>query len=128
MHGYHHEFANDRLRLVAPPVMSWPVGAILAGLFYLAFGRFWWPAVAGMMTGYVAYDWIHYYSHHARPTTAVGKWIRHYHLRHHYEDHNSRFGVSSPLWDFVFGTYRPLKKVATVTSDDLETASNDSAA
>src|SRR5262245_20499172 len=25
VHGYHHEFPKDKLRLVAPPLMSWPL-------------------------------------------------------------------------------------------------------
>ena len=28
-----------------------------------------------------------------------------YHLRHHYGADGKRYGVSSPLWDRVFGTY-----------------------
>ena len=28
-----------------------------------------------------------------------------YHLQHHYGAKGVRFGVSSPLWDRVFGTY-----------------------
>jgi len=29
VHGYHHEFPNDKLRLVAPPLMSWPIAAVM---------------------------------------------------------------------------------------------------
>ena len=28
-----------------------------------------------------------------------------YHLQHHYGTEGLRYGVSSPLWDRVFGTY-----------------------
>jgi sterol desaturase/sphingolipid hydroxylase (fatty acid hydroxylase superfamily) len=27
-----------------------------------------------------------------------------YHMQHHYKTPDERFGVSSPLWDMVFGT------------------------
>jgi sterol desaturase/sphingolipid hydroxylase (fatty acid hydroxylase superfamily) len=27
-----------------------------------------------------------------------------YHMQHHYKTPDQRFGVSSPLWDMVFGT------------------------
>ena len=30
--------------------------------------------------------------------------------RHHFEDSEVRYGISSPLWDFVFGTFRGLGK------------------
>jgi sterol desaturase/sphingolipid hydroxylase (fatty acid hydroxylase superfamily) len=113
IHGYHHEFPNDKLRLVAPPLMSWPIGAVVAVIYYFSFGAtMWWPVFAGTVTGYVAYDWIHYYTHHFKPTNRVGKWLKQYHLLHHFdENHGSkRYGVSNPLWDFVFGTYMPVKK------------------
>src|SRR5450432_779770 len=30
VHGYHHEFTNDKMRLVAPPIMSWPLAVIVS--------------------------------------------------------------------------------------------------
>jgi len=32
------------------------------------------------------------------------KYIKRYHMQHHYKTPNARFGVSSPLWDKVFKT------------------------
>jgi sterol desaturase/sphingolipid hydroxylase (fatty acid hydroxylase superfamily) len=58
------------------------------------------------MTGYIAYDWVHYYTHHFHPRGGIGKWMRVYHLRHHYQDPDAHYGVSSPLWDVVFSTVR----------------------
>lgn len=112
VHGYHHEFPNDKLRLVAPPLMSWPIAVVVLLLYHYAFGGLMWAVFAGTATGYVAYDWIHYYTHHFKPGNAIGKWLKSYHLLHHFDelDGHGRYGVSSPLWDFVFGTYVPLKK------------------
>jgi sterol desaturase/sphingolipid hydroxylase (fatty acid hydroxylase superfamily) len=111
MHGYHHEFPDDKMRLVAPPLMSWPLAVVLAVLtHWFLGGERWLPAYAGMAVGYLAYDYIHYYTHHFRPRRGIGKWLRSYHMLHHYDNRMSRFGVSSPLWDFVFGTYEPLKR------------------
>ena len=31
-------------------------------------------------------------------------WLKKYHMRHHYQDDHVGFGVTSPLWDYVFGT------------------------
>lgn len=107
IHGYHHDFPDDKMRLVAPPVMSWGPAAIFAAIYYFAFGpHYWWTIMAGSATGYVAYDWIHYYTHHGRPKGGIGKWLRRYHMLHHFKDGNTRYGVSSPLWDLVFGTFR----------------------
>lgn len=116
MHGYHHEFPNDRMRLVAPPLMSWTLAAAVVSLYTVALGFD--RAVtlfAGTAAGYVAYDWIHYYTHHFKPRNAVGRWLKRYHLLHHFDDtwDSHRFGISSPLWDLVFGTYRPASARAT---------------
>jgi len=69
--------------------------------------------LTGTMAGYIAYDWVHYYTHHFHPKWRLGKWLRAYHLRHHFQDGDAFFGISSPLWDIVFGTYRsplPVKR------------------
>jgi sterol desaturase/sphingolipid hydroxylase (fatty acid hydroxylase superfamily) len=105
LHGYHHEFPNDRLRLVMPPIMSWPIAA---GFYFIARaigGPYWLTTLVGVYAGYLAYDWVHYYTHHARPKGRVGKFLRRFHLEHHYKDETTHFGLSSPLWDVVFGTF-----------------------
>jgi sterol desaturase/sphingolipid hydroxylase (fatty acid hydroxylase superfamily) len=105
IHGYHHEFPNDRLRLVMPPLMSWPVAGLFAGIFWTIGGTYWFSAFTGVVTGYLAYDWIHYYTHHGRPKGRVGKFLRRYHMEHHFKDQETHFGLSSPLWDVVFRTF-----------------------
>jgi sterol desaturase/sphingolipid hydroxylase (fatty acid hydroxylase superfamily) len=108
IHGYHHAFPSDPMRLVAPPMMSWPLGALVATALCALLGLTHGLAMfAGTAAGYVAYDWIHYYTHHFRPRTRLGKWLRSYHMLHHHADDASRFGISSPLWDLILGTYRP---------------------
>jgi sterol desaturase/sphingolipid hydroxylase (fatty acid hydroxylase superfamily) len=111
-HGYHHEFPNDKMRLVMPPMISWPLAVVFTLAYFFIIGRAsFFPVLTGTMTGYIAYDWVHYYTHHFHPRGGVGKWMRVYHLRHHYQDPNAHYGVSSPLWDVVFGTFRsPLEK------------------
>ena len=106
MHGYHHVFPNDPVRLVAPPLMALIVGIPLVVIYKLLFGPMWWPFFAGTSFGYMLYDLTHYYVHHARPTWALGKWLRNYHMQHHYSGEQARYGVSSPLWDFILGTYK----------------------
>lgn len=107
MHGYHHEFPDDPRRLVAPPILAVPISAFLAAVVILSFPGHWPPLLAGIFFGYLCYDWIHYYTHHGRPRSAVGKFMRRFHMEHHYKNANSQFGLSSPLWDLVFRSYRP---------------------
>lgn len=111
LHGYHHDFPNDPWRLVAPPIMAWPIASLVFGAYLLLFGAtVAVPLMGGTMIGYLAYDWTHYYEHHAKPTTALGKWIRKLHYLHHFDDPEVNHGISGPLWDFVFFTYRNMSK------------------
>jgi sterol desaturase/sphingolipid hydroxylase (fatty acid hydroxylase superfamily) len=101
----HHDHPNDPLRLVMPPSVSIP----LAGLFFLLFlGVLGTPAAyafgAGFFAGYLAYDMTHYHVHHHTPRTRLGKRMRELHMRHHFQDDTTGFGVSAPFWDYVFGT------------------------
>jgi sterol desaturase/sphingolipid hydroxylase (fatty acid hydroxylase superfamily) len=107
MHGYHHQFPNDRMRLVAPPIMSWPVAVVFVLAYRALLGpNLWWTIFGGTCLGYLAYDWIHYYTHHFRPTTALGKFLRRNHMLHHFNNPEANHGISSPLWDFAFGTFQ----------------------
>jgi dihydroceramide fatty acyl 2-hydroxylase len=105
IHGVHHDHPNDPLRLVMPPAVSVPLGAAVFGVLYLAFGDGYAPGLgAGFFAGYLAYDMIHYYVHHFRPRTRLGRMLRERHMRHHFQDDTKGFGISAPYWDEVFRT------------------------
>ena len=107
IHGIHHDHPNDPLRLVMPPAASIPMAAIFLGLFVLVLGTpAAYPAFAGLIIGYLAYDYTHYHLHHHTPRTENGKRLREHHMRHHFQDHRNGYGVSSPFWDIVFRTHR----------------------
>ena len=106
IHGVHHDHPNDPLRLVMPPSASVPLAVVFLGLFWLVLGADAATAFgAGFLTGYLAYDMIHYHVHHHRPKTWVGRKLRELHMRHHFQDDERGFGVSAPYWDHVFRTY-----------------------
>ncbi len=105
MHGVHHDYPNDSLRLVMPPVVSIPLAVMFYYLFVAVLGPVMTaPFYAGFLLGYMIYDSWHYASHHFAMKSAGWLWLKQYHMLHHYQDPNTRFGVSSPLWDYVFGT------------------------
>jgi sterol desaturase/sphingolipid hydroxylase (fatty acid hydroxylase superfamily) len=105
IHGVHHDHPNDPLRLVMPPSVSVPLAAAFFGIYELIFGHDLAPAItAGFLGGYLAYDMLHYYVHHFRPRTRIGKRLRELHMRHHFQDSTRGFGVSAPYWDHVFRT------------------------
>jgi dihydroceramide fatty acyl 2-hydroxylase len=105
VHGVHHDFPQDTGRLVMPLGVSIPMGAIFYGLFRLVLGpALVGPLFVGFALGYLAYDGTHYAVHHFRMSSPWGKWLKRYHMIHHHTGANARWGVSSPLWDWVFGT------------------------
>jgi sterol desaturase/sphingolipid hydroxylase (fatty acid hydroxylase superfamily) len=106
VHGVHHDYPQDASRLVMPPALSLPLAVLFYVLFALFLGRFAPPVFAGLLFGYVCYDGIHYAAHHFAMKRGPGLWLKQYHLRHHYHDDHAGYGVSSPLWDHVFGTTR----------------------
>ncbi|MBI2343878.1 MAG: sterol desaturase family protein [Deltaproteobacteria bacterium] len=106
VHGIHHDDPNDAMRLVMPPIVSIPLGIAS----YLLCHSLWAFAgdvfFAGFVTGYLGYDYSHFYLHHGRPTSTWWRFLRRHHLIHHHADDRSNFGVSSPLWDVAFQTLR----------------------
>ena len=104
-HGNHHHDPRDKTRLVMPPAGGVPIMAALYGLFGLFIPSPWLePFFAFFIVGYLIYDYIHYATHHFPMRGRVAKFLKHYHLKHHYSGESGRYGVSSPLWDWVFRT------------------------
>ncbi len=109
-HGVHHAQPQCKTRLVMPPVVAIPLAAIFYGLFVLlwsvVFSLPQWvgPTFAGFLVGYLIYDLMHYATHHFPMRSGYLKYIKRYHMQHHYKTPNARYGVSSPLWDKVFKT------------------------
>ena len=104
MHGVHHAYPRDGTRLVMPLIVSAPLAVIFYFLFKAVFGKYYLITFAGLVLGYVCYDSIHYATHHFPMKKGLGKWLKEYHLKHHYVDSTTAYGVSNPLWDYVFGT------------------------
>lgn len=109
IHGVHHAQPRVKTRLVMPVMMSIPLAVFFYALFSLvisyALRAPWLTAsvFSGYVIGYVFYDLAHYTLHHVQFKRGPGKFLRNHHMRHHTE-WDTRFGVSSPLWDHVFRT------------------------
>ena len=109
-HGIHHAQPQVKTRLVMPLPVSIPMAAIFFGLFYVVLGVVFkapqWvaPLMSGFMIGYLVYDLTHYATHHLPMRSGYAKFIKRYHMQHHYKDPDTRYGVSSPAWDWVFRT------------------------
>lgn len=106
IHGVHHEFPKDKDRLAMPPLLSVTISTILLLLFRLVMGDLVFSFLPGFLVGYAAYLAIHYMVHAFPPPKNLFRvlWINH--GTHHYKNGESVFGVSSPLWDYIYGTMR----------------------
>ncbi|MFO7823601.1 MAG: sterol desaturase family protein [Cyclobacterium sp.] len=104
MHGVHHDYPKDKDRLALPPFITGLYAAILYFLFEFVMGEMALYFLPGFLIGYSLYLGVHFLVHAFQPPKNFLKtlWINH--AIHHYKDPDVAFGVSTPLWDFVFGT------------------------
>jgi len=82
---------------------------IVLALSFLIFG-----AILGWVKGfsfafglalmYGIYEIIHKRSHTHAPINGYGRWNRKHHFYHHFKNPKMNHGVTSPIWDIVFGT------------------------
>ncbi|MFZ9595447.1 MAG: sterol desaturase family protein [Bdellovibrionia bacterium] len=110
LHGLHHDDPTDPTRLVMPPGASIPLGLLFYSLIQFSLGSAVGDAFfAFFIMGYLAYDYIHFSVHHFTPRTRIGKYLKQSHMIHHFISPETRLGVSSPIWDYVFGTLEEVK-------------------
>lgn len=108
VHGVHHEHPRDKHRIMMPPVPGTLIIAMFFGIFYIMLGEYSFAFTAAWVNGYLFYSYIHYQVHVSKPV----KWLKVlwvHHALHHYQQEDKAFGVSSPFWDYVFGTM-PVKQ------------------
>ena len=109
VHGVHHEYPKDKDRLAMPPLLSVTISTILLLLFRLVMGDFAFAFLPGFIVGYAAYLGVHYMVHAFAPPKNIFKFLWINHGTHHYKNGEMIYGVSSPLWDYVYGTMKEKK-------------------
>lgn len=113
LHEQHHE---DPHGLIGAPAWT----SVSFGLFGV-FGPSWallgfglaTAVTAGMATGYLWYVFVHYATHHWQPRR--GSYLHRVqvrHLRHHHVSDSCNFGVTTGVWDAIFGTALRRRRVA----------------
>lgn len=110
MHGVHHEYPKDKERLAMPPLLSVTIATTLVVVAQAAMKEYSFSALAGFLVGYAGYLFVHYIIHAYSPPKNFLKAIWRNHVMHHYKDGGIAFGVTSPLWDYIYGTNPRPKK------------------
>ena len=103
-HGVHHEYPKDKARLAMPPAVSIVITAILFYGFQYIIGDYVYSFLPGFLSGYASYLAVHYIVHAFRPPKNIFKVLWVHHGIHHYKENDRAFGVSSPLWDYIYRT------------------------
>jgi len=132
VHSVHHAYPRDSTRLVMPLIASIPATLLFYYLFHWLLGNYCFSVLTGMLSGYLFYDLLHYSIHHFNWNNRYFKYMKKAHLNHHYMDTNAGFGVTSPLWDYIFSTvqnynngwYNFLKRILTTQRTFLRTATH----
>lgn len=103
MHGMHQENPRDKAHLFMPVIPTAVLSKAIYLSLYLLIG---WKSLAfsaGFLSGYLLYGSMHYAIHtYMPPKMLTALWRNH--TKHHYQTRDKGFGVSTVLWDLVFGT------------------------
>jgi sterol desaturase/sphingolipid hydroxylase (fatty acid hydroxylase superfamily) len=110
LHGNHHHYPRDRQRLFMPPVPSLIIASALFGIFWVIMRHNTFMFFPGFILGYLMYGTMHYAIHAWNPPFKWMKGLWRNHHLHHYKNEHNGYGVSSTLWDHIFGTMFDLKK------------------
>ncbi|TNF28087.1 MAG: hypothetical protein EP329_18485 [Deltaproteobacteria bacterium] len=86
--------------VVAPPAIA--LAETATGIAY----------TAGLVGFYLVYEVLHRLLHVWAGVGPYARWARRHHFYHHFHDPRLNHGVTSPLWDWVFGTYRRPERIA----------------
>lgn len=124
LHYAHHMNPTETGGMLGPPQYAVPVMLLVT----LPLG--WWlggaaGALGAAAVGFwlvLAYEYAHGYSHLVTdPKTPYGKLLRHLHMLHHFHNEKGNFGVTSPVFDILFGTYYsdPAKVARCPTAKNL---------
>jgi sterol desaturase/sphingolipid hydroxylase (fatty acid hydroxylase superfamily) len=60
--------------------------------------------LGGVAAGFGVYEFVHYRIHFSKPSCALEGRLRARHQAHHFREPDAIFGVTTRLWDAVFGT------------------------
>jgi sterol desaturase/sphingolipid hydroxylase (fatty acid hydroxylase superfamily) len=106
-HTRHHAAPRNRDQILVQTRFALAVSAAIYGAFYFAMGAFDSAAVlTGIWLGFLYYEAVHYRAHISLADSPLLRRQRRAHFYHHFSNSAACFGVTSPLWDYVFGTFR----------------------
>jgi sterol desaturase/sphingolipid hydroxylase (fatty acid hydroxylase superfamily) len=111
-HTRHHSvgdyFAPSWKKALAAALVFSTVGPLASLALGARIGLSYTSAFVAM---YLLYEIVHRRAHTHAGIGPYGRYLRRHHFHHHFEDPKSNHGVTSPIWDLVFGTYQPARRL-----------------
>jgi sterol desaturase/sphingolipid hydroxylase (fatty acid hydroxylase superfamily) len=111
LHAVHHGAPLDYVGTPTWLSLSVWLGVVLLPVWAVAGPKVAGGLTVGIMLGYWWYGIVHHVIHHHAAKRAAGHFAASYfgerrvwHLRHHYSPHQGNYGVTTPMWDHIFGT------------------------
>jgi sterol desaturase/sphingolipid hydroxylase (fatty acid hydroxylase superfamily) len=108
-HISHHVAPRDSNKLLVRTPYALVISAIVFGIAYGVVQNI--ASAAGIMcgiwAGFLYYEAVHYRVHLRLSNSSLIAWQRRAHFYHHFTNNKRCFGVTSPLWDYVFRTQLP---------------------
>ena len=105
LHWGHH---REPRAVFTSPIAWMPVAALVWALAATIAGPWHGAAfTAGLLAGFGRYEYVHWRIHFREPRTARQRLLREHHYAHHFVRPQAYHGVTTRLWDHVFGSLPP---------------------
>jgi dihydroceramide fatty acyl 2-hydroxylase len=102
LHWTHHRSPRN---VFTSPLAAVPVAGLLFAISYAATGLLAAAVfVSAVLVGFIHYERVHWRIHFRLPRNSRERRLRSHHLAHHFENPRAYWGVTTRIWDRVFGT------------------------
>lgn len=109
VHYLHHQDPKKVEHIFAEIWMTLPALAVDLVLFWLISWDLQKMAVltTALLGYFLVYEWTHFIAHFDgyTPKNAYGRFLKKYHLWHHYKNEEFWYGITSPIADLIFGKW-----------------------
>lgn len=104
-HDKHHRYPTDERYILFPASLLIISSLALLSVFWLLFSWLSFSLLAGFLSGYLVFIFLHYFQHTVKldkPNFLFRLWRQHY--LHHTVYPDTAFGVSTTFWDTFFNS------------------------
>jgi len=112
-HIRHHGAPRDPNQILVLPTFALVISGVLSGVLLVVTRDLFASAaiLTGIWMGFLYYEAVHYRVHMSLTNSPILQQQRRAHFYHHFSNSEECFGVTSPVWDYVFGTTRKQRAI-----------------